>query len=258
MPIHTGFADVNGTRLYYELAGAGHPLVLSHGFTLDTRMWDDQFAVFAQRYQVLWYDLRGFGKSAVPTDAPYTHPDDLHALMAHLGIAHAYIIGLSLGGAVAVDFAVTYPEATDALIPVMLPCSGAISGREMSIGIVCSCLRRHRRQGFRQPKPSGCSIRSLHQPVNSPPWRHGWRRWSQTTPAGICLTRTLDRCSIRQRYSTWGPFPPQPWSLSESRMSWTFIALRTSSNTASLVPLRSLCQAWGIWRIWKTRHDLMR
>jgi pimeloyl-ACP methyl ester carboxylesterase len=100
------------------MAGSGHPLVLIHGFTLDTRMWDDQFEVFAERYQVLRYDLRGFGKSAVPTDAPYTHPDDLHALMTHLGIEHAYIVGLSLGGAVAVDFAVTYPEATDILIPV--------------------------------------------------------------------------------------------------------------------------------------------
>jgi 3-oxoadipate enol-lactonase len=118
MPTRTGFADVNGTQLYYELAGTGHPLVLIHGFSLDTRMWDDQFEVFAQRYQVLRYDLRGFGKSAVPTDTPCTHPDDLYALMTHLGIAHAYIIGLSLGGAVAIDFAVTYPHATDVLIPV--------------------------------------------------------------------------------------------------------------------------------------------
>jgi pimeloyl-ACP methyl ester carboxylesterase len=118
MPIHTGFADVNGTRLYYELAGTGHPLVLIHGFTLDTRMWEDQFAAFAQQYQVLRYDLRGFGKSYVPTDIPYTHPDDLHALLTHLGIAHAHILGLSLGGGVAIDFAVTYPYATTTLIPV--------------------------------------------------------------------------------------------------------------------------------------------
>ncbi|HEY7490512.1 MAG TPA: alpha/beta hydrolase [Candidatus Tectomicrobia bacterium] len=118
MPTLTGFADVNGTRLYYEVAGTGHPLVLIHGFSLDTRMWDDQFEVFAQGYQVLRYDLRGFGKSAVPTDTPYTHPDDLYALMTHLGIEHADIVGLSLGGAVALDFAVTYPRATDVLIPV--------------------------------------------------------------------------------------------------------------------------------------------
>lgn len=113
-----GFADVNGTRLYYETTGSGHPLVLIHGFTLDTRMWDDQFDVFAEQYQVMRYDLRGFGKSALPTTAPYTHHDDLRALMEHLGITHAHIMGLSLGGAVAVDFAVSYPEATASLIPV--------------------------------------------------------------------------------------------------------------------------------------------
>ena len=109
MQIQQGFADVNGTRLYYEMVGSGHPLVLVHGFTLDTRMWDDQFEMFAGRNQVVRYDLRGFGKSALPTTEPYSHPDDLRALMTHLGIEHAFIIGLSLGGAVAVDFAVTYP-----------------------------------------------------------------------------------------------------------------------------------------------------
>jgi 3-oxoadipate enol-lactonase len=71
MQIETGFADVNGTRFYYEIAGSGHPLVLIHGNTLDTRMWDDQFEVFVQQYRVLRYDVRGFGKSAVPTTEPY-------------------------------------------------------------------------------------------------------------------------------------------------------------------------------------------
>lgn len=118
MQVHKDFADVNGTRLYYEVAGSGHPLVLVHGFTLDTRMWDAQFEVFAQHYQTIRYDLRGFGQSATPTEDPYAHPDDLRALMAHLGLDHAGIIGLSLGGSVAVDFAVTYPDATDTLIPV--------------------------------------------------------------------------------------------------------------------------------------------
>ncbi len=75
----SGFAEVNGTRIYYETAGSGHPLVLIHGYTLDTRIWDDQFENFAQRYQVIRYDMRGFGKSSVPTDESYTHPDDMRA-----------------------------------------------------------------------------------------------------------------------------------------------------------------------------------
>ena len=64
----SGYAEVNGTRLYYELAGEGDPIVLIHGFTLDTRMWDDQFNEFASNHRVLRYDLRGYGKSAKPSD----------------------------------------------------------------------------------------------------------------------------------------------------------------------------------------------
>jgi 3-oxoadipate enol-lactonase len=113
-----GFANVNGTRLYYEVSGSGEPIVLIHGYTLDTRMWDDQFEAFAQRYQVIRYDLRGFGKSAIPNGEIYTHPDDLLALLEHLGIAGAHILGLSLGGSIAVDFVLAYPQAVRSLIAV--------------------------------------------------------------------------------------------------------------------------------------------
>ena len=118
MQTHTDFADVNGTRLYYEIAGAGPPLVLIHGFSVDSRMWDDQFDVFAQHYQVLRYDARGFGKSALPTSEPYTHAEDLHVLVQYLGIARATLVGLSMGGRIAINFALAYPTATAALVPV--------------------------------------------------------------------------------------------------------------------------------------------
>lgn len=119
-----GFAAVNGTRLWYEVSGAGSPLVLIHGHGLDARMWDGQFAPFAARYRVVRYDLRGFGKSATVGETPYTHADDLAALLDHLGIARAAILGLSLGGSVAIDFALAYPAKTDALIAVDAALSG--------------------------------------------------------------------------------------------------------------------------------------
>jgi len=111
-----GFAEVNGTRLYYEVAGSGQPLVLIHGYALDTRMWDDQFDAFSKQYQVIRYDLRGFGKSAVPTGESYAYHEDLKALMEFLGIGRAHLLGLSLGGAIAINFALAYPAATQSLI----------------------------------------------------------------------------------------------------------------------------------------------
>lgn len=132
MTITRDYADVNGTRLYYEVAGSGHPLVLIHGFSLDTRMWDDQLAPFAEYYRVIRYDMRGFGKSALPTEEPYRSADDLKALLDHLGIAHAHILGLSLGGGVAINFAQAYPSMTSALIPV----DSVLSGYRFSSGYI--------------------------------------------------------------------------------------------------------------------------
>lgn len=116
MRVETGIAKVNDTQLYYEVAGHGPSLVLLHGFLLDTRMWDDQFATFAQHYRVVRYDVRGFGRSALPTEEVYAHTDDLKALLDYLGIAQAHIVGLSMGGEIAINFALTYPEMTTTLI----------------------------------------------------------------------------------------------------------------------------------------------
>ena len=112
----SGRAHVNGTRLYFEVAGSGPALVLLHGFSLDTRMWDDQFDVFAREFRVVRYDQRGFGKSDVPTDEPYSGVEDLRSLLDYLAIETTHLIGLSLGGGQAIDFALTQPAMVDSLI----------------------------------------------------------------------------------------------------------------------------------------------
>lgn len=107
---------VNGTHLYVEQAGSGEPVILIHGFTLDTRMWDDQFLPLAARFHVIRYDLRGFGRSALPTSEPYSHVDDLKALLDHLSLDRVHLVGLSKGGGVAIDFALTHPQYARTLV----------------------------------------------------------------------------------------------------------------------------------------------
>jgi 3-oxoadipate enol-lactonase len=109
-------ASVAGTHLYFEMVGSGPPLVLIHGFTLDTRMWDGQMSALAARHQVIRYDMRGFGQSALPAGESYTAAGDLKALLDHLGVEKAAILGLSLGGGAAIDFALNFPDVTGALI----------------------------------------------------------------------------------------------------------------------------------------------
>jgi len=123
------FAGVNGTRLHYEVAGDGDPVVFVHGLGLDMRMWDDQFEVFAARYRVIRYDLRGFGKSAPQeTDDRFRHADDLRALLDYLGVTTTNVIGLSLGGTIALQFTLVYPESVTKLILV----DSALDGFEWS------------------------------------------------------------------------------------------------------------------------------
>ena len=78
--VKSGFAEINGGRLYYEVAGQGHPLVLIHGGQMDSRIWDEQYALFAQSYRVIRYDFRGFGKSPASANV-FAGEDDLAGLL---------------------------------------------------------------------------------------------------------------------------------------------------------------------------------
>src|SRR5919205_2595780 len=91
----TGFADMDGTRLYFEVAGEGHPLLLVHAGIADSRMWEDQFHIFAQQYKVIRYDMPGFGKSEVPLK-PFSLHEEVAALLHFLHVEKAYVIGISL------------------------------------------------------------------------------------------------------------------------------------------------------------------
>jgi pimeloyl-ACP methyl ester carboxylesterase len=112
-----GFAPVGDTRLYYEVAGRGEPVVLLHGGLLDSRMWDAQWAPFAARFRVVRFDARGFGGSAL-TAAAFSNYEDLAALLDYLGVERAHLVGLSLGGQTAINFALTYPQRVSSLVLV--------------------------------------------------------------------------------------------------------------------------------------------
>lgn len=104
----------NGGQIYYQTVGSGQPIVFVHGFTLDHRMWQPQVEFFSKNYQVITYDARGFGRSSLP-DGSYDHTADLRALLEHLGIEQAHLVGLSMGGRIATNFTLNYPEMVRSL-----------------------------------------------------------------------------------------------------------------------------------------------
>ena len=116
-PSTAGFFDTQAAPLYYEAAGQGHALLLLHAGIADSRMWDEQFPVFAQYYQTLRFDLRGFGRSHVPA-GPFANYEDAAALLAFFGIQKAHVIGASFGGKIALDFTLAHPEMVASLVLV--------------------------------------------------------------------------------------------------------------------------------------------
>lgn len=113
-------AHVNGVSLYYEVTGSGPPLVLVHGFACGIRSWDFQVKALSRRFRVIAYDVRGHGISDAPRDASrYSQAisiADLAALLDLLKVRRAAVGGLSMGGNIALNFALRHPDRVRALI----------------------------------------------------------------------------------------------------------------------------------------------
>jgi 3-oxoadipate enol-lactonase len=111
----TGNLETKGGSIHFEDVGIGEALILIHGGYLDGRMWDPQMESLSREHRVIRYDVRGYGRS-LSTAGNYSHHVDLARLMDHLSVDRATLIGLSLGGGIAIDFAITYPERVSALV----------------------------------------------------------------------------------------------------------------------------------------------
>jgi 3-oxoadipate enol-lactonase len=114
------FLRVGDVELYYEVTGQGQPLLFIHGLGSSGRDWEYQVPFFCQDYQVVVLDVRGHGRSDKPS-GPYSIPlfaGDVAGLMEGLGIASAHLVGLSLGGMIALQLAADRPDLVRSLVVV--------------------------------------------------------------------------------------------------------------------------------------------
>lgn len=111
------YLNIDGANLYYEAAGTGEALVLGHAGFVDSAMWDDQWAAFAQHYRVIRYDMRGYGKSD-PVTGPVSRRDELLRLLDHLHVQRAHLLGCSMSGEIMLDLALEHPERAASLMLV--------------------------------------------------------------------------------------------------------------------------------------------
>lgn len=137
--------NYNGDIYYQYLeAKSQETLVFLHGFSLDHRMWEPQVEEFSSEFNVLVYDLRGYGKSSVPSQN-YSHHDDLLQLLKHLKIKQIHLIGLSMGGRVAIDFTLEHPEKVKTITVIDSSLGGYKSTVDFSI-IVDGDMQKAREQ----------------------------------------------------------------------------------------------------------------
>lgn len=109
----TGYAPINGIKMYYEVHGRGEPVVLLHGaFMTITNNWGGWIEELAKTRQVIAVEMQGHGRTAdVPRDFSYDHlADDVAGLLTYLKIPRADLIGYSMGGAVAIQTAIRHPD----------------------------------------------------------------------------------------------------------------------------------------------------
>ena len=124
LPVHAQkpnedrFANVNGVRLHYLIAGKGTPVILLHGYAQNSHMWRPLMAQLATSHTVIAPDLRGFGQSSKPM-AGYdkkTMAQDVRALATSLGFRRAVIVGHDIGLMVAYAYAAQYPTEVDRIV----------------------------------------------------------------------------------------------------------------------------------------------
>jgi pimeloyl-ACP methyl ester carboxylesterase len=108
---------VNGVDIAYDDEGRGTPVVLLHAGIADRSMWEDAAPMLAERFRVVRPDLRGYGDTCLP-DGPFVYAADVAGLLDELGIERTHVVGVSMGGHVALDLALAHPERVDRLVLV--------------------------------------------------------------------------------------------------------------------------------------------
>jgi pimeloyl-ACP methyl ester carboxylesterase len=113
-------AAADGTRLYFEEAGEGTPVLFVHEFAGDHRSWEPQMRSFSRRYRTIVYAARGYPPSDVPEDVAAYSQDlavrDALCVLDHLGIERAHVVGLSMGGFASLHLGLNHPERARSIV----------------------------------------------------------------------------------------------------------------------------------------------
>ena len=186
--VTSGSVDVGDARLFYDEAGTGDAVIMIHGGFLTKEMWDGHFERFSAKYRAVRYDARNHGLSR-SEPVTFAHFEDLDKLMAHLNIEKAVIMGLSMGGYIAIDFALKHPEKVNGLILV----APGLSGYEFNDPESIAYQKR-----FREAAEGGDTEKIIE--VFMEAWTYGPRRKAEDLDPAL---RDKIRGMARKTLVTW-------------------------------------------------------
>lgn len=192
------FAEVNGQRLYYEdTGGEGPPIVFSHGFLMDHRMFAPQVAALEDTYRVITWDERGFGATEFDGE-PFTYWDsarDLFGLLDILGIERAVLAGMSQGGYLSLRAGLLQPDRVRALVLIDTQAPPELDEKIAEYRVMIDTWVTH---GYLEELASTVAGLIIGDPELESEWKSIWQGWDHTnlTAAGSAL---LDRDDISDR-----------------------------------------------------------
>jgi pimeloyl-ACP methyl ester carboxylesterase len=176
------YAEAEGARLYYEETGTGLPVVFVHEFGADHREWEQQVRFFSREYRCVAYAARGYPPSDVPDDPALYGQEhavsDIAAVMRHLRIPRAHVVGLSMGAFAALLFGIRHPEMATALVV-----AGVGTGSDLS---ALDAFRREQAERADRLAAEG--------------W--GSWRWRRGTARRACSSRRRTRAAGRSSWPT--------------------------------------------------------
>ena len=188
------YAQAEGARLYYEETGKGHPVVFVHEYGSDHREWEAQVRFFSREYRCVTFAARGYTPSDVPEDPALYGQDfavaDIAAVLRHLGIPRAHVVGLSMGAFAALLFGVRHPEMATALVVAGVGTGSDLEELGSWRAVQAERAERVRAEGWQEMAlESGHSPTRIQLKKDPRGWEESVRHLREHSPLGSALTQ---------------------------------------------------------------------
>ncbi len=191
------FAQARHARIYFEEHGAGYPIIFVHELAADCREWESQVQWFSRSYRCITFNARGYPPSEVPADAAlYGHDyaaDDIAAVLDHLQIGRAHVVGLSMGAYATLNFGIRHPGRASALVVAGVGSGSPPDEREEFIRHSLVMARRFRDEGSAvMASEMGHSPTRIQLKRKDPPgWNKFMEHLREHDSAGMAYTLSM-------------------------------------------------------------------